>query len=109
MIQTNMPEYFYCYSPNLFRFLTLEKGIRYICCALNENTKKKFWQYKSSPELNISLSEYRSMVKVRMGEIMDPEIQTTEMHICNHSVNLSVKEKRWPFKSATAHSDKSLF
>ncbi|KJS16574.1 MAG: hypothetical protein VR69_08560 [Peptococcaceae bacterium BRH_c4b] len=68
MIQTNMPEYFYCYSPNLFRFLTLENGIRYICCALNENTKKKFWQYKSTPELNAALRNYRSMVKVQIGE-----------------------------------------
>lgn len=66
MIQTNMPEYYYCYSPNLFKFLTMENGIRYICCGLNQNTKRKFWQYKATPELNEAIRKYRSMKEVKM-------------------------------------------
>lgn len=38
-------EYFYFYSPSLQVFLR-ERNIRYICKALNENTLRKFWQYK---------------------------------------------------------------
>lgn len=50
-------EYFYCYSPALHVFLR-ERNIRYTCMALNENTLRKFWQYKSSPELGEALATW---------------------------------------------------
>lgn len=55
----NEGEYFYCYSTNLFKYLKIEKEINYICCGLNENTKKKFWQFKRTEELEKALTGYR--------------------------------------------------
>lgn len=52
-----MNEFFYCYSPNLHEFLRAN-GQRYICAGLNENTMRKFWQYKRTPEFERLLAEY---------------------------------------------------
>jgi hypothetical protein len=53
----NDKEFFYCYSPNLHDFLRAH-GQRYICAGLNENTMRKFWQYRRTDELNRLLKEY---------------------------------------------------
>lgn len=50
--------FYYCYSPVLFRFLQ-NKGLKYICLGLNENTYKKFWQFYRTPELKQALDEFR--------------------------------------------------
>lgn len=50
-------EYFYCYSTNLHELLR-SKGIRYICAGLNENTMRKFWQYRRTAEFEQYLAEY---------------------------------------------------
>ncbi|MEK4178550.1 hypothetical protein NSQ61_02990 [Aeribacillus sp. FSL K6-1121] len=50
-------EFFYCYSPNLHEFLRTN-GQRYICAGLNENTMRKFWQYKRTPEFERLLATY---------------------------------------------------
>lgn len=53
----NTNEFFYCYSPNLHKHLR-DKGIRYTCTGLNENTMRKFWQYKRDFKLNDILRKY---------------------------------------------------
>jgi len=50
-------EFFYCYSPVLYRFLR-DKGAKYICTGLNEKTMRQFWQYKQTPSLNGLLDTY---------------------------------------------------
>lgn len=59
-------EYFYCYSTNLFKYLKLEKKIKYVCSALHEKTFNKFWLFKRDDELNKALTEYveRNVVEV---------------------------------------------
>lgn len=52
-----MNEFFYCHSPKLHAFLQ-SNGQRYICVGLNENTLRKFWQYKRSADLNALLKEW---------------------------------------------------
>jgi len=54
-------EYYYCYSTNLFKFLRLEKGFRYICSGLNEKTLRKFWQFERTEELGEALVEYKEI------------------------------------------------
>lgn len=49
--------FFYCYSPNLYRFLR-DNNIRYICTGLNENSMRQFWQYERTNEFERLLSEY---------------------------------------------------
>lgn len=51
--------FFYCHSPNLHEYLQ-RNGQRYICVGLNENTLKKFWQYRRSDELHRLLSEWQA-------------------------------------------------
>lgn len=50
-------DFFYCHSANLQRFLA-RNGQRYICVGLNENTLKKFWQYRRTGELHRLLDEW---------------------------------------------------
>jgi hypothetical protein len=54
---TKGKEFFYCYSPNLYRFLKDNKQ-RYICRGLNERTLKPFWQYRQTEELSELLTMY---------------------------------------------------
>lgn len=53
-----MNEFFYCYSPNLHEFLRAN-GQRYICAGLNENTMRKFWQYRRDEKLDELLRQWR--------------------------------------------------
>jgi hypothetical protein len=50
-------DFYYCYSTKLHDFLR-ENGVRYICAGLNENTLRKFWQYRRSDELNGLLAQW---------------------------------------------------
>ena len=52
-----MNEFYYCYSIKLQTFIQA-KGFRYICAGLNENTMRKFWQYKRTDELHAVLDEW---------------------------------------------------
>lgn len=52
-------DFFYCYSPALSGFLQA-KGIRYICVGINENTGKKFWQYRRGEPLDDAISEWQA-------------------------------------------------
>lgn len=52
-------DFFYCYSPILFRFLK-DEGLNYLCIGLAENPPhKKFWQFQRTNELYKALDEYR--------------------------------------------------
>ena len=51
--------YFYCHSPKLHDYLQ-RNGQRYICVGLNENTLKKFWQYRRSDELHRLLDDWKA-------------------------------------------------
>lgn len=56
--------YFYCYSPNLYKFLR-DNGVRYICTGLNENTMRQFWQYERSAEFERLLAEFTHKKRLR--------------------------------------------
>jgi hypothetical protein len=56
-------EYFFCYSPTLHKFLHNRHKIKFICAALNENDKRKFWLYEQSDELSKGILEYKSIFK----------------------------------------------
>ena len=51
-------KYFYCYSKPLKDFL-LENGERYILRAIHDKTKKKYWVFNGTDELNRLLDEWR--------------------------------------------------
>jgi hypothetical protein len=53
----NNNEFFYCYSPNLYKFLR-NKGVKYICTGLSENTMRQFWQYRRDDNFNVLLTKY---------------------------------------------------
>ena len=59
-------DFFYCYSPNLFKYLKMKKGINYICCGLNEKSFQKFWQFKRDEFLLRVLHEYKEQ-GVKLG------------------------------------------
>ena len=59
MNKLNNSNFFYCYSPVLFKFLQ-NKGFRYICCGMAENTGKKFWQFERCEELSAALDEFKN-------------------------------------------------
>lgn len=61
-------EFFYCYSPVLFRFLKMEKKINYICTGLHEKTFQQFWQFKTEERLIIALAEYKQR-GIKLGVI----------------------------------------
>ena len=50
--------YFYCYSKPLKDFL-LENDLRYVIKSIHEKTKKKYWLFEGTDELNKLLSEWR--------------------------------------------------
>lgn len=54
----NNNKYFFCYSDNLVKFLRYEKGIRYICTALNRITGNPFFLFERTTALNQGLAEY---------------------------------------------------
>ena len=53
-----LERYFYCYSKPLKDFL-LSNGERYIIKSIHEKTKKKYWLFEGTDELNKLLSEWR--------------------------------------------------
>ena len=60
-------EFFYCYSTNLHDHLR-KNGQRYICAAINENTTRKFWQYRRTDTFNRLLADYtNSGYEIRKG------------------------------------------
>lgn len=46
-----------CYSLNLRNYLT-SRNVRYELCALNPNSKKRFWVYIRTEELNTALRDW---------------------------------------------------
>lgn len=50
-------EFFYCYSTNLFHFLKAN-GQRFICTGLHATTKRQFWQFRKTNEVQSLLDEY---------------------------------------------------
>lgn len=52
-------QFYYCYSPNLYRFLR-EKGVKYICTGLNESTMRQFWQFYRDEKLSELLAQYQA-------------------------------------------------
>ena len=57
----NNLNFFYCYSKQLFYFLHKVKGFKYICTGLHEKTRKKFWQFLLTPELDKALKQYSAI------------------------------------------------
>jgi hypothetical protein len=55
--------HFYCYSPMLHKYLHQVCKIPYICCALHEHTKNKFWLYEKTNLLNESIKKYNQIFK----------------------------------------------
>lgn len=55
--------YFFCYSHTLHKYIHTKHRIKYVCAALNENDKRKFWLYEQSEELSTALNEYKSIFK----------------------------------------------
>lgn len=58
---TNDADAFVCHSVRLMKFLTGQKGFRYIVVGLNTRTKDKFWAFVKSPELQDALDEWQDM------------------------------------------------
>jgi hypothetical protein len=56
-------KYYFCYSPTLHKFLHNKKKLPYICAALHENSKRKFWLYERNEQLDSALKEYESIFK----------------------------------------------
>jgi hypothetical protein len=52
-----MSDFFYCYSPNLYKFLR-DRGVKFICTGLNESSMRQFWQYPRNEHLDELLTEY---------------------------------------------------
>lgn len=55
--------YFYCYSPVLHKYIHNNCKITYICTALHEHTKNKFWLYEKSEQLNAAIEKYNQIFK----------------------------------------------
>ena len=60
-------QFFYCYSPTLYHFLKAN-GQAYICAGLHERTRKKFWQFPKTPELEALLAEYDRRKRAALGD-----------------------------------------
>jgi len=54
-----LERYFYCYSNPLKNFL-LSNGERYINKSIHEKTKKKYWLFEGTENLNNLLAEWRN-------------------------------------------------
>lgn len=50
---------FVCHSRPLVRFLSKEKGLRYVVVGLNPNTKSKFWVFIQTEALGKALVEWK--------------------------------------------------
>lgn len=50
---------FVCHSRPLVRFLTQEKGLRYVVVGLNPTSLSKFWVFHQDEELGQALVEWR--------------------------------------------------
>lgn len=59
----NQSNYFFCYSHTLHKYIHNKYKIKFICTALSENDKRKFWLYELTPELKKVLSEYKNIFK----------------------------------------------
>lgn len=57
MYNRTSDRFFYCYSPPLKDRL-LDKGERFICVGLHEKTRKKFWLFERTDNLNEVLTEW---------------------------------------------------
>lgn len=55
---SNHDDYLFCYSRRLFRFLT-DRGVRYLCKGINENTGGWFWLFVKTPETRRLLDGYK--------------------------------------------------
>lgn len=53
------PNYFFCYSNHLNRYLFAIKGFDFICEARNIKDNRIFWLYERTQELNEALSSYK--------------------------------------------------
>ena len=50
-------ELYFCYSLNQRKFLQ-ENGMKYKCCALNPNSKERFWIFIKDEILNNLLTKW---------------------------------------------------
>jgi len=53
-------ELFFCYSPNLYKFLRYKKDIEPIDIKVNRRTHKKYSVFIKSPELQNCLDEWKA-------------------------------------------------
>lgn len=56
------PDYFFCYSPTLSKFLHSKKGFSFICMAKNVKDDRTFWLFERGEELNKALTEYKELL-----------------------------------------------
>lgn len=54
-----MEQIFYCYSNPLKNYLN-SQGLKYFSSAIHPKTKKKFWMFVGTEELNNELAIWRS-------------------------------------------------
>jgi len=59
----NKEDLFYCYSLNLKKFLCKTKGISFIGKGINSESKKEYWLFIRSEELNSYLEEWSTNAK----------------------------------------------
>lgn len=55
--------YYFCYSPVQHKFIHNQHDIPYICSAIHETTKSKFWLYERNDELDKALKNYDETFK----------------------------------------------
>lgn len=53
---------FFCYSPNLKKFLCKEKNIQYIAKGINSETKKTYWLFIKTDNLSLALTEWTNNI-----------------------------------------------
>jgi len=58
-------DFYYCYSPILFKYL-YNKNIKYICVGLSENKHNKFWLYHRTEELKEALEIFKNNKPVKV-------------------------------------------
>jgi len=56
----NQDELFFCYSPNLYKFLRYKKDVEPIDIKVNRRTHKKYSVFIKSPELQTYLDEWKN-------------------------------------------------
>jgi hypothetical protein len=50
--------YFFCYSPNLYKHLKYNNNISYITKGINPSTKKTFWIFEKTDHLKQILNHW---------------------------------------------------